>query len=141
VAITILEIITTHFNLPLVDTFIDLFEILIFPLAVLILLLGYVGIITSFKNEKTPKKSIDQTSTEESIKKETGGQREYKRLYRSGKDRILGGVLGGLAEYLNVDPTIIRILYILLLFASVGFIILAYLIGWMLIPRNPNHTW
>ncbi len=61
-------------------------------------------------------------------------------LYRSGKDRILGGVCGGIAEYLGVDPTIIRLLWILgtLFF---GFGILLYIIAWIIIPRNPKHKW
>jgi phage shock protein C len=123
-----------------------LFELLIFPLAILILLLGYIGVITS---SSKPSRAYDQNKdqsdktrkTEHVDQKQTENQEEYKRLYRSGKDRMLGGVLGGLAEYLNVDPTILRILYVLLLFASVGFIILAYFVGWILIPRNPYHQW
>ena len=63
-----------------------------------------------------------------------------KRLYRSGKDRILGGVCGGIAEYLGVDPVIIRILWIIGTLAW-GFGILLYIILWIIIPRNPNHKW
>jgi len=63
-----------------------------------------------------------------------------KRLYRSGKERILGGVCGGIAEYFNVDPTIIRLLWILFVFGF-GTGILAYIIAWIIIPRNPNHKW
>jgi len=63
-----------------------------------------------------------------------------KRLYRSGKDRILGGVCGGIAEYLNVDPTIVRLVWVLFTLAA-GSGLLAYLIAWLIIPRNPNHKW
>lgn len=63
-----------------------------------------------------------------------------KRLYRSGKERILGGVCGGIAEYFNVDSTIIRLLWILFVFGF-GTGILAYIIAWIIIPRNPNHKW
>ncbi len=143
VAVKILTIIAVQFDLALVQTFSDLFELLIFPLAILILLLGYIGVITSSSKQfihHTPRQ--EQTEKTESVnQKQTENQDEYKRLYRSGKDRMLGGVLGGLAEYLNVDPTILRILYVLLLFASVGFIILAYFVAWILIPRNPYHQW
>jgi phage shock protein C len=63
----------------------------------------------------------------------------YKRLYRSNKDSMLGGVAGGLAEYFNVDPTIVRLVFVLLAFVSVGFPMgLIYLILWVVIPRNPN---
>ena len=63
-----------------------------------------------------------------------------KRLYRSGKDKILGGVCGGIAEYINVDPVIIRLLWIFALFAW-GIGILPYIIAWIIIPRNPRHKW
>jgi len=63
-----------------------------------------------------------------------------KRLYRSGKDRILGGVCGGIAEYMNADPTIVRLAWILFTLAF-GSGILAYIIAWLIIPRNPKHKW
>jgi len=63
-----------------------------------------------------------------------------KRLYRSGKEKILGGVCGGIAEYFNVDPTIIRILWILFVFGF-GSGILAYIIAWIIVPKNPKHKW
>jgi phage shock protein C len=64
---------------------------------------------------------------------------KVKKLYRSAKGKILGGVCGGIGEYLNVDPTIIRIIW--LLFGFSGFGILAYLIAWLIIPKNPTQKW
>jgi phage shock protein C len=65
---------------------------------------------------------------------------QIKRLYRSGKDRILGGVCGGLGEYFSVDPVIIRILWVgFSLMYGAG--ILAYILAWIIVPRNPNHKW
>jgi phage shock protein C len=63
-----------------------------------------------------------------------------KRLYRSGKDKILGGVCGGIGEYLSVDPTLIRLLWILISLAY-GMGILLYIIMWIIVPRNPRHGW
>lgn len=63
-----------------------------------------------------------------------------KKLYRSGKNKVISGVCGGIGEYLNVDPTIIRLLWLLLIFAG-GAGLLLYLIAWLIIPRNPNHKW
>lgn len=60
-----------------------------------------------------------------------------KRLYRSKRDCIIGGVAGGLAEYLDVDPTIVRILWVLLAFAD-GIGVLAYIIAWIVVPPNPG---
>ncbi len=58
-----------------------------------------------------------------------------KKLYRSRANSMIGGVCGGLGEYLNVDPTIIRVVAVLLIFAK-GIGLLAYLIGWIIIPRR-----
>lgn len=63
---------------------------------------------------------------------------KVKRLYRSGKDKILGGVCGGIAEYLGVDPTIIRLIWIALSLAYGSGIIL-YLLCWIIIPKNPKQ--
>ncbi len=59
-----------------------------------------------------------------------------KRLYRSVEDNKLGGVCGGLGEYFNIDPTFIRIIAILLVFAD-GVGILAYIIAWIIMPKRP----
>ena len=58
-----------------------------------------------------------------------------KKLYRSTTDRKIGGVCGGLAEYFAVDPTIIRLLFVLGLLL-VGGTFWAYLIMWIIIPEN-----
>ena len=56
----------------------------------------------------------------------------YKKLYRSETDKKVAGVCGGLAEYLNVDPTIIRLIWALVALSGAG--ILAYLIAALVIP-------
>ena len=60
-----------------------------------------------------------------------------KKLYRSKKDCVIGGVCGGIAEYFDVDTTLIRLLAILIFFFG-GSGIVAYIIGWIIIPQNPN---
>lgn len=58
-----------------------------------------------------------------------------KKLYRSTIDRHIGGVCGGLAEYFNIDPTLVRVLFVLgLLF--VGGTFWAYLIMWIVVPER-----
>ncbi|NLG80721.1 MAG: PspC domain-containing protein [Firmicutes bacterium] len=59
-----------------------------------------------------------------------------KRLYRSKRECIIGGVAGGIAEYFDIDPTIVRILWVLLALAD-GIGVLAYIIAWIIIPANP----
>ncbi|UCD07946.1 MAG: PspC domain-containing protein [Candidatus Aenigmatarchaeota archaeon] len=63
-----------------------------------------------------------------------------KRLYRSGRERILGGVCGGIAEYLEVDPVLIRLIWVIVALAW-GTGIIAYIIAWIIIPRNPRDKW
>jgi phage shock protein C len=58
-----------------------------------------------------------------------------KKLYRS-SNRILAGVCGGIAEYLNIDPTVVRVLYIVLSFFSAAFPgLLLYIILLLFIPN------
>lgn len=59
-----------------------------------------------------------------------------KRIYRSTTDQVIGGVCGGLGEYFEIDPTIIRLVWAIAVFAGVGF--LAYIIAWIVIPEKPR---
>ena len=58
-----------------------------------------------------------------------------KKLYRSNRSKILGGVCGGIAEYFNTDPTLVRLLWILLSMAY-GAGIIIYLIMWLIVPKH-----
>jgi len=59
-----------------------------------------------------------------------------KRLYRSQKNKMIAGVSGGLAEYFEIDPVIVRILFVCLaLFGGSG--VLAYILAWIIIPESP----
>ncbi|MCI8296801.1 MAG: PspC domain-containing protein [Lachnospiraceae bacterium] len=58
-----------------------------------------------------------------------------KRLYRSEQDKMLLGVCGGIGEYLDVDPTLIRLLWAV--FACTGTGIVAYIVAAIIIPLRP----
>lgn len=60
-----------------------------------------------------------------------------KKLYRSKKDRKIAGVCGGLGHYLNLDPTLIRIIFAILLLPGglPGF--LPYVLLWLIVPEEP----
>lgn len=62
-----------------------------------------------------------------------------KRLYLSNTDRKIAGFCGGIAEYFNIDPTIVRLFYVLLSLISMGAGILIYIIAWWIVPRNPKN--
>jgi phage shock protein C len=59
------------------------------------------------------------------------------RLYKSRADRKLFGVCGGIASYFSVDPTVVRLLFIVASFVSVGFMVLLYIIMAIVTPREP----
>ena len=63
-----------------------------------------------------------------------------KRLYRSTTDTMLAGVCASLAEYANLDPTLIRLLFVLAFFVTGSGIFIAYLIMMMVIPQKPVET-
>jgi phage shock protein C len=60
-----------------------------------------------------------------------------KRLYRSRTDRMIGGVCGGLAEYFDIDPVIIRIIAVILLLPGGLPGLVPYLILWLVVPEAP----
>ena len=59
-----------------------------------------------------------------------------KRLYRSKKERMLGGVCAGLGEHLDIDPTVIRLIWAVVTVLSLGTGIVVYILAWILIPEE-----
>jgi phage shock protein PspC (stress-responsive transcriptional regulator) len=62
-----------------------------------------------------------------------------KKLYRSRKYRVIGGVCGGLAEYLDVDVTIVRLATVVLAFMAPDLVLL-YIIAWIVMPEAPDDV-
>src|SRR5687768_17317768 len=58
------------------------------------------------------------------------------RLYRDSSDKFIGGVCSGMANYLNVDPAIIRILFAIVSFGGFGLGILLYILLWIILPEK-----
>jgi phage shock protein PspC (stress-responsive transcriptional regulator) len=105
----------------------------------LFLCVGYLVLAIIIATEKTiwkPEERAEKPAAHKAQKTEAG----IRRLYRSGSDRILGGVCGGIAEYFGIDPVIIRLLWVIFTLAW-GFGVLLYIICWIVIPRNPNQKW
>ena len=64
-----------------------------------------------------------------------------KKLYKSSSDKMLAGVLGGFAEYIGVDSTLVRLVYVLIAMFSAGFPgILFYIICALVIPDEPFNV-
>jgi phage shock protein C len=62
------------------------------------------------------------------------------RLYRSRRDRMIAGVASGIGEYLDLDPTIVRLLWVLGLFTTGPVALFLYLLCAVIIPREPETT-
>lgn len=62
-----------------------------------------------------------------------------KKLYRSQSDMIIAGICGGLADHIGIDPTIIRLLFLLFFFVGLGGFWL-YIILWIIMPLEPNQA-
>ncbi len=60
----------------------------------------------------------------------------YKKLYRSRNERMIAGVCGGLAERFGIDPTIVRLLFVLFFFLG-GSALLVYVVMWLIVPLAP----
>ncbi len=63
--------------------------------------------------------------------------KKVKRLLRAGeKDSMIGGVCAGIADYFKVDPTLVRLAWVVMTIFSWGMGIVAYLIMWIIMPRK-----
>lgn len=61
-----------------------------------------------------------------------------RRLYRSRRDSVLGGVAGGVADYLDVDPSIVRIIWAILALVTGGLFLVLYIVMWIVVPEGPS---
>jgi phage shock protein PspC (stress-responsive transcriptional regulator) len=61
-----------------------------------------------------------------------------RRLYRSRTDSVIGGVAGGVAEYLDVDPSIVRIVWAVLAIVTGGIFLVLYIVMWIVVPEGAS---
>jgi phage shock protein C len=59
-----------------------------------------------------------------------------KKLYRSRSNKMIAGICGGLAEFMDADPTVVRLVAALLILAG-GLSVWAYIIAWVIVPEQP----
>ncbi len=79
----------------------------------------------------------DNSKEKQTPREETFSTDFRKKLYRNENDKILGGVCSGLADYFGVDPAVMRVIFVLLLFFGLGFI--AYIILWVAVPSTATR--
>lgn len=63
---------------------------------------------------------------------------DSRKLYRSREDRMIAGVCGGLGKYAGIDPTVVRLIFALLVVLGVGSGLLIYLILMLIVPLEPD---
>lgn len=63
-----------------------------------------------------------------------------KRLYRSTDNKVLGGICGGLGEYFDIDPNLIRVVATVLLFITFFTASIVYIILWIALPKRPDYV-
>jgi len=85
----------------------------------------------------TPEDFAEEEGEEEPVIDEA---KRKRRLYRDPEHRVLGGVCGGLSAYFNMDPVILRIIFVVLIFATSSVALLAYIILWIAVPKAINTT-
>ena len=84
----------------------------------------------------TPEDFIEEETEE--VYQPTEDTKRKRRLYRDPDHRVIGGVCGGLGAYFNMDPVILRIIFVALLFLTGGTAFLAYIILWIAVPKAKN---
>jgi phage shock protein PspC (stress-responsive transcriptional regulator) len=137
-AASVLGIINMYLGVPGLGTAAYVMNQIMLPLFWVFLFIGYLVLAIMLVTGKCCRGGMVVAKPTKPVQSYKPG--EVRRLYRSGNDKILGGVCGGIAEYLGVDPVLIRILWVLGTLAW-GFGILLYIIFWIIMPRNPNHKW
>ncbi len=127
-AFGIFDILGRVYEIDALGSLADLVLIVLPMIFILLLVIGY-ALVFSRELERRAKQ------------KTPSAVKPSRNLYRSGKERILGGVGGGLAEYVEIDPRVIRVLFILSAAVTLGIFALLYMVLWMLLPRNPFDDW
>lgn len=89
------------------------------------------------ESQTESKEETFEEETETREKAETGPKKNVKKLFRSNKDKMISGVCGGLAEYLNIDSTIVRVAFVILtVFYFLGLI--AYIALLCIVPQRED---
>lgn len=63
-----------------------------------------------------------------------------KKLYRSRSEKQVFGLCGGIAQYFNIDPTVVRLIALILAICSLGTAIAIYLVASLIVPKEPDSN-
>lgn len=138
----IMHIAAVNYDLVTIEDISSILSDFLWLIFMVVLIVGYVAFLVSLLSTggvSTQRPQAPYAPPNTGPRYTTEG--EYKRLYRSGRNRMIGGVCGGMGEYAKIDPNIIRVIWIILLVVTFGLAIIAYFVCWIVIPRNPNDFW
>lgn len=127
-AFSVFDILGRVYEIDALGSLADLVRMILPIIFILLLVIGYALVISRGLERRAKQKA-------------PSGPVPTRDLFRSGKERLLGGVGGGIAEYADTDPRVIRVFLILFTAATLGIFALMYLVLWMLLPRDPNDQW
>jgi phage shock protein PspC (stress-responsive transcriptional regulator) len=102
-----------------------------------------IGRPEDFDGDVAEATSSEKTYSSSSASPTAGSQQAHEprgSLYRNASDKVLGGVCGGLAHYLRIDPTIVRVLFAIITFGGFGSGVLLYIILWIVLPAKGLET-
>lgn len=103
-------------------------------------IMASMGRPEDFEAEEAEFSSTQQTQSTGTQEQTFSARKKRTRLYRDADDKILGGVCAGIANYLNVDPAIVRILFAIITFGGVGMGFFIYILLWIVLPaRELEH--
>lgn len=104
-----------------------------------VLILAGIAFLFGGRNYVSGAQTVPPTRPEpsDSGPSQAGSQPQVARLYRSRTERKMFGVCGGLGTYFGIDPTIVRVLFVVAAFASFGLAIFAYILMAIIVPDEP----
>jgi phage shock protein PspC (stress-responsive transcriptional regulator) len=135
-ALQVINVILSHENIEVLGLIAAPLEANLNMIFWAVLLVGYIFYFFGGpgSSERLPKVQAKSPRNKEFKKS------KIQRIYRSGQDKVLGGVCGGIANYLGVDPVLIRVILIVAFFINPS-VLIAYIIAWIIVPRNPEDEW
>lgn len=108
-------------------------------------IVGIMGRPEQYMDEEEVEPKKTYTSSNSSYKNTSYGEKVKKKLYRDPNDKIIAGVLSGIAHYLGVDTWITRVLFIVLLFSDIfvsltSVTVISYIVLWIILPKAETAT-
>ena len=104
-------------------------------------IINSMGRIEDFEEAEAAEKIAGNSDTAGADFSQTEKKRYKGRLYRDSSDKMIGGVCAGIANYMNVDPAIVRLLFAIITFGGFGMGFLLYILLWIVLPARDLDTY